>query len=120
MQISVISDSTIQSLLSSRGIDLSGMSADELRAFWEPSITDLHDPFLFPRMELSVERILTARERGERVVIFGDYDVDGVSSTAMLMRFFTQIGIAVSYRIPHRSHDGYGMKPYFFDELASK
>lgn len=38
----------------------------------------------------------------------------------MLMRFFTQIGIAVSYRIPHRSHDGYGMKPYFFDELATK
>ena len=120
MQTSVISDSTIQTLLSTRGVDLSGMNADQLQTFWQPSIADLHDPYLLTGMELAVERVLQAREAKERVVIFGDYDVDGVSSTAMLMRFFTQIGIAVSYRIPHRSHDGYGMKPYFFDELASK
>ena len=120
MQNSVISESTIQSLLSARGVDLVNMSVNELRIFWDPSIADLHDPFLLLGMELAVQRILLAQERRERVVIFGDYDVDGVSSTAMLMRFFTNIGIAVSYRIPHRSHDGYGMKPYFFDDLALK
>lgn len=67
-----------------------------------------------------MERILRAKENAERIVIFGDYDVDGVSSTAMLLRFFAMIGIQVSYRIPHRSKDGYGMKPYFFDDLAEK
>lgn len=92
----------------------------ESKKFWNPSIEDLHDPFLFPQMENAVARILQARENRERVVIFGDYDVDGVSSTALLLRFFLMLGIAVSYRIPHRIHDGYGMKPYFFDELAEK
>ncbi len=89
-------------------------------AFWNPSIDDLHDPFLFPQMENAVARILSARDNNERIVIFWDYDVDGVSSTALLLRFFTMLGIAVSYRIPHRIQDGYGMKSYFFDELAEK
>ncbi len=96
--------------------------ADQLynRVFWDPTIEDLHDPFLFPQMEEAVVRILRARENQERVVIFGDYDVDGVSSTALLLRFFLMLGIPVSYRIPHRVTDGYGMKPYFFDELSEK
>lgn len=53
-------------------------------------------------------------------MIFGDYDVDGVSSTAILVRYLSEIGCQVSYRLPHRVHDGYGLKSYFFDELASK
>ena len=54
-------------------------------------------------------------------MIFGDYDVDGVSSTAILFRFLTEeLGMEVSYRLPHRVHDGYGLKSYFFDELAEK
>jgi single-stranded-DNA-specific exonuclease len=73
-----------------------------------------------PDMEKAVARILEARTKKERVVIFGDYDVDGVSSTAMLVRFFQEIGIEVSYRLPHRVHDGYGLKEYFFDELREK
>lgn len=71
-------------------------------------------------MDVAVERIFQARERKERVVIFGDYDVDGVSSTALLVRFFASIGIQVSYRLPHRVHDGYGLKKHFIDELAEK
>jgi single-stranded-DNA-specific exonuclease len=90
------------------------------RVFWNPTLDDLHDPFLFPQMEEAVARVLLARDNKERVVIFGDYDVDGVSSTALLLRFFLMLGIPVSYRIPHRVTDGYGMKPYFFDELAEK
>jgi single-stranded-DNA-specific exonuclease len=90
------------------------------RAFFSPRFSDLNDPFLFPGMDAAVARILAAREKNERIVIFGDYDVDGVSSTAMLVRFFSSLGIQVSYRLPHRVHDGYGMKPYFMDELAEK
>ena len=92
----------------------------DLDSFFAPQISDLHDPYLMPDMDKAVKRILIAREKKERIVIFGDYDVDGVSSTAILVKFLSEIGCLVSYRLPHRVHDGYGLKAYFFDELASK
>jgi single-stranded-DNA-specific exonuclease len=49
-------------------------------------------------------------------MIFGDYDVDGVTSTSLLMHLFTKLGMPVSYRLPHRVHDGYGLKTKFVDE----
>lgn len=93
---------------------------DELEGFFHPKISDLHDPYLMPDMKLAVDRILEAQKQKERIVIFGDYDVDGVSSTAILVKFLTEIGCLVSYRLPHRVHDGYGLKEYFFDELKEK
>ncbi|MDD3793845.1 MAG: single-stranded-DNA-specific exonuclease RecJ [Candidatus Gracilibacteria bacterium] len=83
------------------------------------SIKDLHDPYLLIDMGKAVARIKTAKENGERIIIFGDYDVDGVTSTSILMHFFKKMGMQASYRIPHRVKDGYGMKNYFMDELAS-
>jgi len=82
------------------------------------TLDDLHDPFLLPDMKKAVERIKKAHENKEKVMIFGDYDVDGATSTALLMHFFTKIGIAVSYRLPTREKDGYGMKNYFIDEIG--
>lgn len=70
-------------------------------------------------MTQAVARIFAARERGERVMIFGDYDVDGISSTAALFLFLhDDLGIDVSYRLPHRVHDGYGIKKYHMEEIA--
>jgi single-stranded-DNA-specific exonuclease len=97
-----------------------GSEGEKSDSFFDPKIADLHDPFLLPDMSQAVDRILLAREKWERIVIFWDYDVDGVSSTAILVRYLTEIGCQVSYRLPHRVHDGYGLKSYFFDELASK
>jgi single-stranded-DNA-specific exonuclease len=97
-----------------------GITYKNEREFFSPSISDLHNPFLMPDMEKAIERILNAREKSERIVIFWDYDVDGVSSTALLVRFLTEIGCIVSYRLPHRSKDGYGLKSYVFDELKEK
>ncbi len=94
--------------------------SQNLENFFNPSILDLYDPFLFDWMEESVNRILEAREKKERVIIFWDYDVDWVSATAMLVKFFIEIWIEVSYRIPHRVHDWYGLKNYFIDEIAKK
>ena len=102
-------------LLANRRLDPADLSS-----FFDPQISDLHDPYLMPDMDKAVKRILEAREKKERIVIFGDYDVDGVSSTAILVRFLTEIGCLVSYRLPHRVHDGYGLKAYFFDELQAK
>ncbi len=84
--------------------------------FWEKSLTDLHDPYLFKDMKKAVERIKKAKKEDEKVFIFGDYDVDWVTSTSILQHFFTKIWLKSSYRLPHRVKDWYGLKKYFIDE----
>lgn len=92
---------------------------DDTEAFLRPNIDQLHDPFFLPDMQVCVDRILQAKQDGERVMIFGDYDADGVTSTAALFLFLkNDLGLDVSYRIPHRIDDGYGLKDYFVDEIA--
>lgn len=81
----------------------------------------LHPPLLLPDIQQAIQRIAQARSARERVMIFGDYDVDGISSTAALFLFLRdELGMDVSYRLPHRVHDGYGIKSYHMDEIASK
>ena len=80
------------------------------------SLDDLHDPYLMLGMKQAVERIKQAQQQKQKVIIFWDYDVDGVTSTSILMHFFKKIGIVCSYRLPHREKDGYGLKSYFIDE----
>jgi single-stranded-DNA-specific exonuclease len=82
---------------------------NEARLFLEAPITALHDPFLLPDMELAVERIIRAIHTQEPITLFGDYDTDGVCGTAMVARFFRDIGISVSVVLPHRVRDGYGV-----------
>lgn len=82
----------------------------------EMTLGDLYDPYLLAGMKEAVERIQKAKESKERVMIFWDYDVDGVTSTSILMHFFKKIKLNVSYRLPHRIKDGYGLKQYFVDE----
>lgn len=77
----------------------------------------LHDPFLMHDMEKACERLEKAVEAKERIVIFGDYDTDGVTATAVLVRTLKKLGGEVSYRIPHRLKDGYSLKNYFLEEL---
>ena len=101
-------------------LSLRGISHDQIEAFFDPQLSDLADPFLFHDMKKAIGRIRDAIENSERIVIFGDYDVDGVTATAILVRTLLKIGADVSYRIPHRVDDGYGLKDYFVDELASK
>jgi single-stranded-DNA-specific exonuclease len=79
----------------------------------------LHDPLLLPDIQKAVERVAHARALKQRVMIFGDYDVDGISSTAALFLYLRdELGMDVSYRLPHRVHDGYGIKSYHMDEIA--
>jgi single-stranded-DNA-specific exonuclease len=83
----------------------------------------MHDPYLLPDMESGVKRILDAIENNEKIVIFGDYDVDGVTSTALMLYFFKAINYPVQYIVPHRERDGYGLKPGGVDKanaLAAK
>jgi single-stranded-DNA-specific exonuclease len=80
------------------------------------NMDDLHDPYLLKDMDKAITRLKKAKENWEKVMIFGDYDVDGVTSTSLLMHLFTKLGILVSYRLPHRVHDWYGLKTKFVDE----
>lgn len=77
--------------------------------FLDPRLQYLADPFLIPQMEIAVDRLLDARFHQERVVIFGDYDVDGVTSTALLHEVLAALGWQVDHYLPHRLDEGYGL-----------
>ncbi len=97
---------TIARILVRRGIT----SYDSAKEFFRPQLANLHDPFLMEGMEQAVRRILQAVERRERVVIFGDYDVDGTNSAAMLYLFFRQhLRLDTIFHIPDRVKEGYGI-----------
>jgi single-stranded-DNA-specific exonuclease len=93
-------------LLARRG----AVDRESVRRFLAPSPSDLHDPFLLHGMEPAVARLLVARERGETVAIVGDYDVDGISGTALLVAVFGRCGIATRPILPNRLLDGYGFQ----------
>ncbi|MDH3746402.1 MAG: DHH family phosphoesterase, partial [Acidobacteriota bacterium] len=101
-------------LLARRGVT----TLEEARAFLDPVIGDLHDPFLLDGMDAAVDRLLRARDGGERVVIVGDYDVDGVSATAILVAVFGACGIQSEPILPHRVHDGYGFQKVQVERAA--
>ena len=80
-----------------------------IAAFLRPRLKQLADPFLLPNMAPAVERLLQARARDEPLVIFGDYDVDGVTSTALLLEVLRPLGWKVHYYLPRRMDEGYGL-----------
>lgn len=92
------------SILVRRGIT----DPDDILYFCEDDLRHLHNPFLFLEMEDAVDRIMTAKEEGEKVLVFGDRDVDGITSTALLVTEFTEMGLDVSWRLP-MGNDPYGL-----------
>jgi single-stranded-DNA-specific exonuclease len=92
-------------ILANRGI----RTPEEGERFVRPSLHDLHSPFLMKDMDRAVDRIITALFNREHVLIYGDYDVDGIASTAILVAFLRELGMTPSYYIPHRTREGYGV-----------
>jgi single-stranded-DNA-specific exonuclease len=80
-----------------------------IEKFLAPRLKNLADPFLLPNMGTAVERLLLARERNESLVIFGDYDVDGVTSTTLLLEVLSRLGWQVNAYLPNRMDEGYGL-----------
>ena len=105
-----ISESIARVLLH-RGID----TYDKAKGFFRPQLSDLHDPFLMDGMEKAVHRISQALENKERLLVFGDYDVDGTNSVAMLYLFFNELGLQTMYHIPDRVKEGYGISTLGID-----
>ena len=95
----------ITKLLLNRGIT----TPEKVEEFLNPSEKDLYSPFLFEEMREVVDRILRAKNNREKVVISGDYDVDGISGTAYLVIILRKLGMDVDYYIPNRAHEGVGI-----------
>ena len=79
------------------------------RQFLRPTLADLHEPTLLPGLDVAAERLAEAVRRGEKVVIYGDYDVDGITATAILWHALRVLGGEPDYYIPHRVDEGYGL-----------
>ena len=97
----------VSALLLSRGIE----DGEEARKFLHPRLMHLLDPEVLPDINKAAERINKAIGSDEKICIFGDYDVDGISSTCLLLNFFQLVEKEVAYRLPNRFKGGYGLNP---------
>jgi len=105
----------IARLLCQRGLD----DPESAHQFLNPSIDQLHDPFLLTGMRTAVDRLHAAIARDERIAIHGDYDVDGVTSTVILRRALELLGADVIHFVPDRLRDGYGLQPATIERLSA-
>ena len=91
---------------------------EQIKVFLDPTRKDFHDPYLMPDMEEAVNRILKAIENNEKVLIYGDYDVDGITSITVLKKFLHARGLDVGYYIPNRLNEGYGLNKKAIKKIA--
>jgi len=109
-------EAAIATLLLLRGID----TAEERERFLEPDYDrDLHDPFLFSSMRRVMDRFRKAKDAGERVRLFGDFDADGVTSSVLLREALTKLGIPVTVHIPDKHSEGHGLSLVALDIFAA-
>ena len=93
---------------------------EDIKQYLDPKRNDFHDPFKMPDMEKAVERIIKAIENKEKIIIFGDYDVDGITSITVLKSFFKDLEIDVGEYIPNRLNEGYGLNKEAIEEIANE
>ena len=102
--------------LVNRGVE----NLDQARAFLDPSAEDLHEPAHLRDIEPAVERIRRAIADGEAILVHGDYDVDGITSTFLMVSVLRSLGGRVAWRIPHRTRDGYGLSVDAMEETRRR
>ena len=95
-------------------------SFDEAKRYFRDSISALHDPFLMRDMDRAVERVIQAIQANERALVYGDYDVDGTTSTALMVLFLRQMGMEADFFIPNRFEHGYGLCEAGLDEAKRR
>jgi single-stranded-DNA-specific exonuclease len=110
-----ISELVARSIIN-RGID----TLEEAESFLNPDISYLHDPFLLKDMDKAVDRMLHALEENEKICIYGDYDVDGVTSTSLCINILRQLDADVMYYIPVRADEGYGLNEEAVEYIAEQ
>src|SRR2546430_3666727 len=105
----------VAGLLVARGYE----EAESAQTFLNPSLDHLHDPFLMRGMTDAVARLVQAIDRQEPVLIYGDYDVDGTTGTAVLLRALRMLGATAGYHVPHRFTEGYGIQQAGLEKAVS-
>ncbi len=103
-------------ILVNRGI----IDSKQIKVFLEPQRHDFHNPFDMLDMEMAVNRIIEAINNKEKTIIYGDYDVDGITSITVLKKFLNERGLDVDYYIPNRLEEGYGLNKEAIEEIAKK
>jgi single-stranded-DNA-specific exonuclease len=93
---------------------------DEARRYLSPSLRDLHNPFLMQDMNKAVDRIVRAIYQNEKMVVYGDYDADGITSVVVLLQFLRQIHPGTTYHIPDRITEGYGLNREAVERFRSE
>ena len=106
----------ISELLVQRGIT----TVEEAEKFFRPSLRDMHDPFLMPDMDKAVARLNRAMGSKEKIMVFGDYDVDGTTAVALVYKFLRIFYSNVEFYIPTRYDEGYGVSRRAIDEFAAQ
>ncbi len=99
-----VSDS-LANLMVQRGIN----TPEEAHAFFNPSLDYLHDPFMMKDMNIAVDRLSTAIKKNEKILVYGDYDVDGTTAVALVYSFLKELSSNIEYYIPDRYKEGYGV-----------
>lgn len=109
-------DKRVISLLYGRGFT----SEEQLKAYFNPSLQQLHNPFLLENMQAVVDKINYHIKNNHKIIIYGDYDTDGISATATMFKFLSSIGANVDYFLPNRFIDGYGLNIETLEKLLAK
>ena len=109
-------NSLLAAILVNRGIT----DEEKIRKFLEPTRQDFYNPYLMKDMEIAVNRIIKAIESQEKVIIYGDYDVDGITSITVLKKFLKDVGLEVSYYIPNRLDEGYGLNKNAVEKIVNE
>lgn len=107
-------DPVLSTLLAERGIE----TFSQARSFFRPNLADLHDPFLMKDMDKAVERLRKAVSSGEKILVYGDYDVDGTTAVALVYSFLRRLTAKVDFYIPDRYDEGYGVSRKGLDWAA--
>ena len=103
----------VANVLVNRGIT----DENDIKIFLEPTRADFYDPYLLPDMEKAVERIVKAINEKEKVMIYGDYDVDGITSISVLKKYLEERELEVGFYIPNRLDEGYGLNKKAIDKI---
>ena len=110
----------ISELLSAVLVNRNIVEDEDVKLFLNPTRNDFHDPYLMPDMKQAVDRIIKAIENNEKTIIYGDYDVDGITSITVLTRFLKERGLNVNSYIPNRLDEGYGLNKDAIKKIAAE
>ena len=108
----------INKLLATILVNRDIIEQEQIKKFLEPKRNDFYDPYQMPDMEIAVERIMKAIDNEEKIIIYGDYDVDGITSVTVLKSFLEERGIKVEEYIPNRLEEGYGLNKKAIDKIV--